>query len=144
MEGVCILTDVPSPPLTALIHSELVYAKTVPFKGRGVFARRAIPARAVIEHVPALLFPARLIVGGIDNPMMDRFFFIRNQTMFAVPMGFGCIYNHSFDPNADYFDGDGATMTFIALRDIAPDEEITINYNGFPDDQTPPSGFRPV
>lgn len=125
-------------------HSDLVYVKPVKNKGRGVFARRPIPEGAVIERVPVLLFPARLVVGGIDSPIMDRYFFIRNDTMFAVPLGFGCLYNHSYMPNAEYEDGPGATMIFTARRDIANGEEITINYNGDPEDQTPPVGFRAV
>ena len=28
-------------------------------------------------------------------------------------------------------------MDFYAIRDIAPDEEITVNYNGDPNDTTP-------
>lgn len=131
-------------PGAELRHSELVYVKPVKNKGRGVFARRRIAEGAVIERVPVLLFPARLVVGGIDSPIMDRYFFIRNDTMFAVALGYGCLYNHSFKPNAVYEDGPGATMIFMALRDIPKGEEITINYNGDPEDQTPPAGFRAV
>lgn len=124
------------------LHSELVYIKSVKHKGRGVFARRAIPEGAVIEHVPALLFPANLVEGGIHSPVMDRYLFIRDDDYFQVPMGFGCIYNHSFDPNAVYEDGPGPSMIFTARRDIAAGEEVCINYNGDPECQTPPTGFK--
>ena len=37
----------------------------------------------------------------------------------------------------------GRTKLFTALRDIAAGEEITVNYNGEPDDETP-VGFEVV
>ncbi len=99
-----------------LRHSELVYVKKVPGKGRGVFARQAIEKGAVIERVPTL----------------SRFCFIRNETTLAIALGYGSLYNHSYKPNARYDDEPAAQMIFTAIRNIAPDEEITINYNGAP------------
>ena len=44
------------------------------------------------------------------------------------------MYNHSYDPNARYDDHGRLTKAFTAIRDIAPGEEITVNYNGEPGD----------
>jgi uncharacterized protein len=41
-------------------------------------------------------------------------------------------HNHSYRPNARYEDVWPQTKEFTALRDIAPGEEITVNYNGKP------------
>jgi SET domain-containing protein len=55
----------------------------------------------------------------------------------AVALGYGSLYNHSYQPNARYDDESGQTKVFRAIRDIAPGEEIVVNYNGEPGDETP-------
>jgi SET domain-containing protein len=56
----------------------------------------------------------------------------------ALVMGYGSFYNHSYQPNAGYVRRyDQLTIEYVALRDIAAGEEITVNYNGTPHDRTP-------
>ena len=55
----------------------------------------------------------------------------------AVALGYGSLYNHSYQPNARYDDESGQAKVFRAIRDIAPGEEIVVNYNGEPGDETP-------
>jgi len=117
-------------------HSDLVFVKRVKGKGRGVFARRRIAEGALIERVPVILMPINLLVGGLDNPLLAKFVFYRNRSTVALALGYGSLYNHSFTPNARYEDEAGARMVYIALRGIAPGEEITINYNGDPEDRS--------
>jgi SET domain-containing protein len=117
-------------------HSDLVCVKRAPGKGRGVFARRAIAGGTVVERVPVLLLPLGHVGGG-DAWALGRFCFYRGRGTVAVALGYGSLYNHSSTPNARYDEGPGATMLFTALRDIAAGEEITINYNGDPDDHSP-------
>ena len=50
----------------------------------------------------------------------------------ALALGHGSLYNHSFRPNARYDDVGPQTKEFTAMRDIAPGQEITVNYNGEP------------
>jgi uncharacterized protein len=120
-----------------LEHSPLVCVKRVKGKGRGVFAKAPIKKGTVIEKVPVMLVPIDFIVGGWERPDLSRLFFVKDDRTLQVPMGFGCVYNHSYTPNADYDDGPGPTMLFKAIRDIAKGEEISINYNGFPDSKDP-------
>ena len=54
-----------------------------------------------------------------------------------LALGYGSLYNHSYRPNARYVDLSERTKLFTAIRDIAAGEEITVNYNGEPEDQTP-------
>ena len=54
----------------------------------------------------------------------------------ALALGYGSLYNHSYQPNSRYDDVAQTTKVFTALRDIAPGEEITVNYNGDPDDRS--------
>lgn len=117
-------------------HSDLVYYRDVEGKGRGVFARRPIPKGAVVEQVPLMLVPISYIVDGLDNPRLNRIFFLHDDENLAVCLGYGELYNHSYTPNARYDDGPELTKIFTALRDIAQDEEITINYNWDPEDRT--------
>ena len=56
----------------------------------------------------------------------------------ALALGFGSLYNHSYTPNAKYNpDFDLNILEFEAVKDILPGEEITVNYNLDPDDDTP-------
>jgi SET domain-containing protein len=45
-------------------------------------------------------------------------------------LGFGSLYNHSYDPNAAYRKSQAdSTISIIAVKPIAPDDEILIKYN---------------
>ena len=44
-------------------------------------------------------------------------------------LGYGSLYNHSEDPNAEYIHQFDDAYAFAALRDIADGEEITISYS---------------
>ena len=63
---------------------------------------------------------------------------VRRSTL-ALALGYGSLYNHSYQPNARYDDQPAGAMTFTALRDIRAGEEITINYNNLG-----PSAAHPV
>jgi len=118
-------------------QSDLVYIKRIKAKGRGVFARQPIAEGALIERVPIILMPISLLVDGLHNPLLAKFVFYRNRSTVVLALGYGSLYNHSFTPNAFYEDEAGATMAYVALRNIARGEEITINYNGDPEDRGP-------
>jgi len=66
------------------------------------------------------------------------FYFGKNNEMLAVALGFGSIYNHSYEPNAIYKKRiRDKVIEFVALRSIRKDEEISVNYNyGDPNDKT--------
>jgi uncharacterized protein len=123
-------------------HSDLVCVKNVKGKGRGVFARRAIGKGVVIERVPVVIIPIEHLVDRWKNPVLQKYFYVWSRTTVAVALGYGSLYNHSYTPNADYEHGAKA-LVYRALRDIEPGEEITVNYNGSPDDARP-VGFEVV
>jgi SET domain-containing protein len=51
--------------------------------------------------------------------------------MCCMALGLIPIYNHSYRSNCEYFmDYDDDTMYIKTVRDIEPEEELTINYNG--------------
>jgi len=123
-------------------HSDLVCVKRVKGKGRGVFARKPIKEGAVIEVVPVVLVPFADFDGGDDNPNLAKVFYHWNRTHVAVTLGYGSLYNHSYKPNARYRQ-QYMSMAYVALRDIAVGEEITVNYNGDPESKAP-MGFDVV
>jgi SET domain-containing protein len=113
--------------------------RTPPGRIRGVYATRPIAAGEVVEAAPTLLIDesaARLM----DQTPLAHYYFEWSDDgpSWAFLFGFGMLYNHSFRPNLDFHrDYDARTIIFTALRDIAPGEQLTINYNGFPDDGSP-------
>jgi SET domain-containing protein len=119
-------------------HSGLIRVGYVNGKGRGVFAKCTIKKGAIIERVPILLVPIADLVGGFANPTLNRFFYRWDWKHVAVCLGYGSLYNHSFEPNARYIHhAKKDVITYRALRDIAEGEEITINYNHKPADRKP-------
>lgn len=117
-----------------LTPSELIEIRRSPGRGRGVFARCFIPNGTVIERVPVVVFPASDL--QLDNKVatMYHYVFEWGKDTVAFALGYGSIYNHSYTPNARYDDLAQRTKIFTAIRDIQPGEEITVNYNGDPDD----------
>jgi uncharacterized protein len=122
--------------------SDLICVRNVAGKGRGVFARKAIVRGSLIERAPVLLVPMEHLIGGMHSPILARFFYMWNKKKVAISLGYGSLYNHSFKPNAHYQHG-RMTITYSALADIPKGEEITINYNGDPEDASP-VGFTVV
>lgn len=118
----------------ALWQSDAIEVRRSKGKGRGVFARRAIGEGEVIERVPILVVPAEELKRGADWTSLGPYCFLWSRHTVALALGYGSLYNHSYRPNARYDDKGQRTKVFTALRDIEPGEEITVNYNGDPDD----------
>ena len=91
-------------------------------RGRGVFATRTFAEGDVVEVCPTV----EISEGGGD--LADYLFESTTDGMFLVVLGFGMLYNHSADANLDYYQGDDATLEFIAQRSIDRGEELTISY----------------
>lgn len=70
----------------------------------------------------------------MEHTLLNDYFFEWDQDTAAVVLGFGSLYNHSFEPNAVYrSDDESGEMVFVCIRPIQPGEEITVNYNGGPE-----------
>ena len=113
--------------------------RSTPSAGRGVFAARDFSAGEVIERSPVIAMPAR-DVPAIRDTLLARYSFQWAGDGVALALGYGSLYNHSSEPNCIYWTiKDEGVIEFVALVDIQAGEELRVNYNGNPDDKTPPS-----
>jgi uncharacterized protein len=118
------------------IRSGDLYVASSPRHGRGVFAGHRFASKAIIEICPVVIVPAAQRAALDTTLIYDHYYKWGDAA--GVAMGFGSLYNHSYEPNARYHkDMDRDLVVVTALKAIAEDEEITINYNGKPADQTP-------
>ena len=117
--------------------------KHFPGKGRGVVAQRPFAAGETIERPPVLVIPASETPLIRDTRLAHYYFeWGENCKQAAIALGYGSLYNHSYTPNARYeFREDDDCLEFIALREILPGEEITINYNNLGPDAKKPLKF---
>lgn len=111
--------------------------------GRGVFATRNFRIGETIEVCPVLpLTPKEFTSisettlgyyvytwpGPRQSPKVDP----SRYSGSAVVFGYGSMYNHSFEPNADWsIDVKKRTMTFNAIKPIKAGDEIFHNYNWY-------------
>jgi hypothetical protein len=101
--------------------------------GRGVFAARGLETGDVVEDCPVLLVPADAVV----DLGLDGYCFEWDDDQYALALGYGSLYNHSWHPNARYdHDHEAGLVSYTAVRRIEPGEEITINYSGDPEART--------
>jgi hypothetical protein len=114
-----------------------VRVEVVPGKGRGVIAARSIAAGERIELAPVVVIPAESRV-DVEKTLIDHYVYEWSQGRLAIALGYGSIYNHSYTPNARYVKHDDTSaLEYVALVDIPAGAEITVNYNGDPNDRSP-------
>ena len=70
----------------------------------------------------------------IPSGRLADYAFSWSRGTLAIVLGFGSLYNHSYQPNARSEDRGRMQKHIIAERDIDAGEEITMNYNGDPED----------
>ena len=105
-------------------------------KGRGVVATRNIARGEVFERAPVLVVPA-CEWDFVDETFLGDYVYRWGDTV-AVGLGLASFFNHSYSPNARYLKNLlRSELEFVALRDIAAEEEILVNYNEAPDDPNP-------
>lgn len=104
-------------------------------KGRGLYALRDFQAEEVIEVSPMLLIPEREVR---SKDKLAYYCFVWDEEHYGLALGLGSLFNHSSRANAYYEQDIRASVTrFMACRLIQKGREITINYNGVPNDPTP-------
>lgn len=125
----------------SIVHSDLITVRRSGKKGRGVFARKLIRKGTVIERAPIILIPTGEVFSNSPKTKLADYVFAWGNDTVAVVLGYGSLYNHSYQPNASYYGAGPRTQVFWAIRDIRAGEEITVNYNGSPNSRKR-VGFR--
>jgi hypothetical protein len=93
--------------------------------GRGIFANRKIEAGETFEICPTMDLLDADVAGRLGDYVLKS---SEDEDVVVLMFGWGMLYNHSEEPNAEYRQHDVDEIAFVALRDIEPDEEITISY----------------
>lgn len=131
-----------SPPLAKAVlqileDRALVRVMPIDGKGRGVVAAMPLSRGDVLERAHVIVVPVEQ-TARLDHTVLEHYVYDWPGGRLAVALGNGSLFNHSFRPNARYRrDLEAHQLVFEALVDIAPGEEITVNYNGDPADRTP-------
>ena len=103
-----------------LAHNNLVVKKS-PMHGYGVFAGKALRKGEIIEECYVI------ITNGKDDILEDYYFDANGKD--AILTGYGIIYNHCDDDNAEYtLNIKRKLATFKAIRPIKKGEEIFVSY----------------
>ena len=113
-----------------------IHIKNSPISGLGVFAKEDIKVGETIEEAPVILLSEEQISDLAKTKLLDYFFaWGEKLEQAAIALGYGSLYNHSYEPNAKFVENfDTNTITYSAIKEIKKGEEILINYNGDPKD----------
>lgn len=123
------MTDTAFQPLFK--HPDLVVAPCE--FGHGVFAAAGIPAHTTLEECHHLRIPSEDCQGILD----DYVFGLEPEAdateaaseYYSLPLGWGCIYNHSDTPNTAYWhDADRDLIVFHTIRPVRAGEQLFVNY----------------
>ncbi len=113
--------------------------KYIPKKGYGVFATENFPAGHLIEECRVIkVYNFTNDEWKKHNEVLKTYVFgfpakTKIKTAAVIPLGYGCIYNHSITPNATWKNHplpNVSAFQFISLREIKAGEEITTSYGG--------------
>lgn len=113
-----------------------LYLRPSPVHGLGVFAARDIKAGTVLEVSPVIVVPASQ-VPALESTTLYPYYFRWPDDAAALALGYGSLYNHSYQASAGFEpDVHRRVIVFYAVKPIALHQEVTINYNGCPADQS--------
>lgn len=123
-----------------LLPSSKIYvsSSSLPSAGMGVFARIDIKEGEIIEETPILIIPDDQLSSLVKTELINYFFaWGKGFKEGAIAWGYGSLFNHSYEPNANYIkDFENNMIRFVAIENISRDQEIVMNYNGHPGDKT--------
>ena len=95
-------------------------------RGRAVYADRDYIVGEIIEACDVIVIPKKEL--GLTDILMF-YVFVWNTNDYALLLGNGSLYNHSYHPNMSWKQID-AQIVFRATHPIKAGEELTHNYNG--------------
>jgi SET domain-containing protein len=106
--------------------------------GRGVFTKSKIRKGSLIEQAPIIFLSSTEKETLRFTKLFHYYFLLGNaEKQTAFSFGYASFYNHSPEANAFYtFSRKRNTLNVYAYRTIEAGSEITINYNGKPNDKS--------
>ncbi|KRT14427.1 hypothetical protein ASU31_19225 [Pedobacter ginsenosidimutans] len=119
-------------------QSQYIEVKESPLHGRGVFAKSKIRKGNLIERAP-IIFLSNEEKQTLRFTKLFHYYFLLGNAEKQAAFGFGyaSFYNHSPEANAFYtFSRKKNTLNIYAYQTIEAGSEVTINYNGKPDDKS--------
>lgn len=107
--------------------------------GRGVFTTMEIPKGTTIEISPVIALSPEERADVEKTGLFNYIFEWGDEYKgAAVALGYVSMYNHSYHASCIYeMDFENEEIRITTVSDIHAGEEITINYNAEPEDETP-------
>jgi hypothetical protein len=118
--------------------------KKIDGKGLGVFATRSYAVGEVVESCPVIPL-TETERDHISNTILDNYIYPWHDETDdgCMVLGYGSLINHSYAANCEWVqDFDNGNMVYRAVKAIKTGEEITVNYNGPPNDSKPIEWFE--
>jgi len=113
-----------------MLHIPSLYIAESPIRGRGVFTAERIENKSLIEICPLLTIPPKQVAAIHKTVFHDYYFLLPDSDGAAcIPLGYGCLYNHSKTPNAEARIAD-EQLEIHAIKNILAGGEIFIDYQG--------------
>ncbi len=106
--------------------------------GRGVFTNETIATQTLVEESSVI------VMDGRERKLLDQtllhdyiFEWGEDKSQCCIALGYGSIYNHSYQSNCEYeMDYEKQMIRIISTQQIEAGKELFINYNGDWDDTT--------
>ncbi len=120
------------------IKSDLIEVRESPGKGKGIFAKKNIAPGTIVECSPVLVLSSK-DTKALESTFLYHYYFIWGDRgrKTAIALGYCSLYNHDYHSNCiyetDYEDG---TFKVITRFGIKKNDELFINYNFYPDEES--------
>ncbi len=114
------------------MHLPGLYIAHSPKRGRGVFSAQDIHPQDVIEICPLIFIPKNQL-SRIHHSILHDYYFLwpGNEEAACIALGYGSLYNHSFEPGAEViFDLPEQKIVIRCILPIQAGTEIFIDYSG--------------
>lgn len=107
-------------------------------RGRGIFTSKNIPANTIIEISPVLILSSKERKAIEETKLFDYIFeWGKSKKQGCLALGYVSLYNHAYSSNCDYeMDFEHRLVTIKTVKKIKKGEELFINYNADPTDET--------